>query len=465
MKREIRRRVVAASLAIVSLGIPLAASAVDYTVSTVAGAGSGTCTTTPTLASSVAIPSPWGMTSDQNGNVWYTDRSNYVICKITPDGNVVRVAGTGIRGIGADNVQATQSELYDPISVAVDSTGALYIAEYSGAYSIRKVGLDGVITTIFNVAHGATTSGTGGLATAASSAGITALAISQTDEVYFSEYLSSLVRKIDSSGYVRLVAGTGTTTNAGDGGLATAASVANPAGIAFDKSGNLYIAQYVYTIRKIDTSGYISRFAGQYGVSTHTGDGGLATSATFKIMWGITTDGVGNVYVTERGGSTIRKITASTGIVTTLVGVDGSPALVDGSTSVARIGTSYSVAFTPNGDLYFGEVSNSRIRKVAGAGEMSNTTPPTISYNPLNTYKFGSALVASGGANGKITFFANGKRIPGCISVNYTGSFTCSWKPALHGANLIYASVVTASNTTIKTTQVSVGVQARTSRR
>lgn len=447
------------------VAIPLVASAIDYTVSSPVGGGVGTCTTTPKSATSVAAPDVWGLASDSNGNIWYTDRTNFVICKLTPDGNVVRVAGTGVRGIGADNVQATSSELYDPISLAVDANGVLYIGEYSGSRAIRKVGTDGVITTILNVAHGSTSNGIGGLATAAGSTGPTGIAISPSGDVYYSEYGASRVKMIDSNGYLQLVAGNGNSGNTGDGGLATAATLSQIACITFDKSGNLYISSYTHNVRKVDTAGIITKYAGTYGTNSNTGNGGLATAATFRYLWGIVTDGVGNLYIPERGGTSVRKVDAATGIVTAIAGVDGGSAFADGSTSVARFGNTYAVAFTPNGDLYVSDLTNARIRKIASVGEMSVAVAPDITFTALNKYRLTSTINASGGASGKITFYANGKRIPRCISIAYTGNYSCSWKPSGRGAISVYASVLTSSNAVLKSSPITVGIASRTTLR
>jgi hypothetical protein len=465
MKSKRGRSLLTYLFAGVLLAIPLAASAVDYTVSTVVGGGGSGCTTTPTIGTSITLNGSWAMAADGVGNIYYTDRNNYSVCKILSNGNVVRVAGTGSTGSGADNVAATSSALSDPISIAVDPNGILYIADYGAPRSIRRVGSDGIITTIFNTSHLLTVSGTGGAATAAGSSGPLALAFSPAGELYFSDYSYSMVRKIDLNGNVQAVAGTGTSGNAGDGGAATSATLTQISGIAVDASGNVYLTSYANSIRKIDTSGVITRYAGVYGSSSHTGDGGLATSASFKNLWNIGIDSIGDMYIPERTGSTIRKITAATGIVTTIAGADGLASFLDGSTSVARFNTPYSLALAPNGDIYVGDLGNNRIRKIGGAALMGGLSGPTLSFTALNKYRLTSTINASGGTSGKITFYANGKRIPGCISVTYSGSYSCSWKPTGHGGNTVYASVVTSSNGTLKSLPLTVGIAARTTLR
>lgn len=471
MTRLGRASVLMAFALLITTSSPLPAHAIEYTVSTYAGGGATAgCSTTANAANAVSIASPWSIAADAAGNVYYANRNTYSVCKIGTDGNVTRVAGTGSRGIGADNIQATSSDLYDPIGIAVDSNGILYIADYSGARSIRRVGLNGVITTILNTAHGSTSSGSGGLATAASAKGPVAVAIAPNGDIYFSDYDGFYIRRIDSNGYLRDVAGTGVSGNSGDGGAATSATISTVAGLAFDSAGNLYFSSYYGNIRKISTSGIITRFAGIYSTLGHTGNDGPATSATFRNLWGIEIDAADNIFISERGGSplgtTIRKINIATGIVTTIAGVDGLEALTDGQSSAARFKSPYDVAIGPNGDLFVADLGNARIRKIAQAAATSAAgSAPTLTTTSSVTYRTTSSLTATGGSSGKITFFANGKRISGCISVAYSGSYTCNWRPTSKGQVRISVRVVTSNNETLTTDMVSVVSIPRSNRR
>jgi streptogramin lyase len=456
---------------ILAILLPLSAQAVEYTVSTYAGGGSTAgCSATATATNAVNVNSPWGIATDSAGNVYYSNRGTFSICKITTNGTVVRVAGTGVSGTGADNIQATSSALGDPMGVAVDSTGVLYIADYGLSRSIRRVGLDGVITTILNTSRLTTVSGTGGLATAAGSSGPLALAIAPNGDIYFSDYQSNYIRRIDSSGYVRAVAGTGLGGNNGDGGAATSATVSQVAGLAFDSAGNLYLASYGGTIRMVSTAGTISKVAGSYSTIGHTGNDGPANSATFRNLWGIAIDAADNIFVPERGqsplGTTIRKVNISTGIVTVIAGLDGSGSLTDGQSSAARFNSPYGVAIGPNGDLFVADLGTARIRKIAQAAATSASgSAPSLSTSTLGAFRTTSSITATGGASGKITFFANGKRISGCISITYSGSHTCSWKPTIRGAITVTAKVVTSNNETLATNSVSVTALTRATRR
>jgi sugar lactone lactonase YvrE len=167
---------------------------------------------------------------------------------------------------------------------------------------------------------------------------------------------------------VATIAGTGSFTISGDGGLATAASIGAASSMAKDKIGNIYFsALSSNTIRKISPNGIITAFAGT-GTASSTGDGGPALLATFSNILGLTIDSIGNVYATEAGGNRIRKI-ATNGIVSTFVGTGVGGFFGDGTLATnARINTPYGLCFDKKGNLYFADLNNNRIRKVNTAG-------------------------------------------------------------------------------------------------
>ncbi len=173
--------------------------------------------------------------------------------------------------------------------------------------------------------------------------------------------------------FITTVAGGGT-SGLGDGGAATAAAIPNPECVAFDRIGNLYISDLGSSrIRKVDTFGIITTVAGP-GVSTTIGDGGAATAAYLKNPMGVTCDTFGNVYIADRNNYRIRKITVSTGIITTIAGNgtnifagsgDGGPA------TAAQFNTANDVIFDKRGNLYIADNSAHAIRKVNAAGIIS----------------------------------------------------------------------------------------------
>jgi streptogramin lyase len=193
----------------------------------------------------------------------------------------------------------------------MDTAGNLYVAEYGG-YRIRKVAPNGIVSTF--AGNGANIhAGDGGLATAASISYPRGVAVDVAGNVYITEYMPNYtgrkVRKVDTSGYITTIAGTGFPGSAGDGGQAAAAQLGGPANVTFDSAGNMYITDlYLNRVRKITPAGIISTLTGT-GTASSTGDGAAASAATVNAPYGVLVDGAGNVYISESAGNRIRKIT------------------------------------------------------------------------------------------------------------------------------------------------------------
>lgn len=282
---------------------------------------------------------------------------------------ITTVVGTGALGYSGDGGAAKAARLQFPVSVVKDAAGKMFIADYDAAV-IRKVNTDGIISTVAGNGTGGY-SGDGGPATAAQMNGITAVAVDNAGNIYISDRGNNVVRKVDAAGIITTVAGTSIAGYSGDGGPATAAMLGNPAGIAVDGSGNLFIAdEYNAIIRKVSAGGIITTFAGIPDSVGHTGDGGPATAAKLNGVFAICTDHAGNLYLSEFGSpSTIRKIDAS-GTISLVAGSDSGPAYAGGSvpaTSV-QIPASNGLAVDDSGNIY---ASVTSIIKINSAGILS----------------------------------------------------------------------------------------------
>ena len=239
---------------------------------------------------------------------------------------ITTIAGT-YPGYYGDGGLATVAGLFAPTSVAYDRAGNVYIAD-NGNNVIRKVNTLGIISTFAGIQYTTATGlygGDGGAATSAYLASPTGVAVDTAGNVYIADVGNARIRKVNGLGIITTIAGNGTYGYSGDGTLATSAELNYPWGVAVDRVGNVYIADGGNArIRKINTAGIISTFAGN-GTYGYSGDGGSATSAKLSGPWSVAVDGAGNVYIAEAGntftatGSRIRKINTS-GIISTIAG-------------------------------------------------------------------------------------------------------------------------------------------------
>ena len=275
-------------------------------ISTVAGTGTAGFSGDSSAATAALLNTPADVAPDGAGNLYITDRGNERIRKVDSAGVISTVAGSGTAGFSGDGGAATAAQLNEPYGVAVDSSGNLYIAEWNNN-RIRKVNSAGVISTVAGTGT-AGFSGDGGAATAAQLSNPQDVALDAAGNLYIADVNNNRIRKVNSAGVISTVAGTGTAGFSGDGGAATSAQLHWPRGVALDGAGNLYIADNNnHRIRKVDSSGSISTVAGT-GTAGYSGDGGAATSAQLSNPRGVALDGAGNLYIADTSNNRIRKV-------------------------------------------------------------------------------------------------------------------------------------------------------------
>lgn len=335
-------------------------------ISTIAGNGTAGSSGDGVAATTAELHNPWGITTDPAGNIYFADYGNSLIRKISPAGVITTIAGGGTT-IG-DGGPATAALLDQPVSITFDSSGNLYIAD-SHNNRVRKVNTAGIITTI----AGDGSSGYGGDGFPATSAQLwypTGVAVDKKGNVYIAEEFNNRVRKIDASGTITTIAGTGATGYmaggfSGDGFAASLAQINSPYGLFVDDVGNIYLADsYNNRIRKIDTSGIINTVVG--GGSSGLGDGSLPTDATLNVPIAVSVDASGNMYISDGNNSRIRKVTSSSGIITTIAGTRTAGYTGDDSlASVAEINHPGAVISDVCGNVYIADWGNNRIRKVS----------------------------------------------------------------------------------------------------
>ena len=283
-------------------------------ISTIAGTGTPAYNGDGIQATSARLNNPTGVAVDSVGNIYIADTSNNRIRKVTVGGIISTIAGTGIVGFSGDGGPATSARLNNSIRVAVDLVGNVYIADASNQ-RIRKVTTDGNISTI----AGTGTPGYNGDGIQATSAELSnpiGVAVDSVGNIYIADTSNNRIRKVTVGGIISTIAGTGIAGYSGDGGPATSARLNTLLDVAVDLVGNVYIADaFNERTRKVTVDGIISTIAGT-GIAGYNGDGIQATSAKLDRPRGVAVDSAGNVYITHHVNSRVRKITYSTAVST-----------------------------------------------------------------------------------------------------------------------------------------------------
>ena len=297
---------------------------------------------------------------DAAGYVYVADSENNRIRRIAPDGTIETIAGTGARGYGGDGGPAIEAVLRAPQAVAVDSSGHVYISD-SFNHRVRRISPEGTIETIAGTGE-STDAGDGGLATEAPVNGPRGLAVDAAGYLYV--VTGNGIRRIGPDGIIETVAGTGRSGFAGDGGPATAAQFRRPRAVAVDASGYLYVAdQENHRIRRIAPSGTVTTLAGT-GEAGYGGDGGPAVEAQLNRPTGVAVDASGHVYVADLFNNRIRRI-APDGTISTIAGSGMQGYGGDGSAAtLARLDRPAGVAVDAAGRVYIADTHNHRIRVV-----------------------------------------------------------------------------------------------------
>ncbi|MBE2290849.1 MAG: SMP-30/gluconolactonase/LRE family protein [Chitinophagaceae bacterium] len=331
-------------------------------ISTIAGNGFSAYTGDGGPATAASINNPLGVAVDGAGNVYIVDTKNHCIRKVNSAGIISTIAGNGTAGYSGDGGPATAAKLYIPNKIVLDVAGNILFVD-NGNFCIRKIDAGGIISTIAGTGV-AGNSGDGGPATAAQVNGSPGLAIDAAGNIYFSDVTKNTIRKINTSGIVSTIAGCGLSGYMGDGGPATAARFNEPFGIAVDGTGNIYVAEYSNNcLRKISASGVVSTVTGAL-VAGYSGDGGPASIAKLDRPASVVVDKNGNIYIGDHNNHVIRRI-SNTGIITTIAGTGVSGYSGDGGPATAATFRGPSdVCIDAMGSLLIADYGNSVIRRV-----------------------------------------------------------------------------------------------------
>jgi uncharacterized protein (TIGR03437 family) len=379
-------------------------------------------------AVSASLSNPEGLVLDSAGNLYFADKGNYAVREVNTGGTINTLAGPGSLvfgaplGDGGPAISASfawTNSLF--VGMAIDAAGNLYISD-AGHGRVRKINSAGIISTV--AGNGVPGSGgDGGPAISASLFAPAGVAVDAEGNLYIADPSVGRVRKVDTSGNISTVAGTGVVGYSGDGGLAVSAQILPPIALAVDAKGNLYIAESgagVPHVRKVDTSGIITTFAGSGSSAGFAGDGGLAVNAQLNTLAGLAVDKAGNLYIADAGNYRVRKVDTS-GIITTVAGtgqIDLGGTGDGGAPTGAALQPS-GLAFDAAGNLYVSDYSAGRIRKIA-----FGTAPPGLSVSSTLLY-FAANATSEGPPPQDLTISSAGAPI--AFTVTYSTTSGVAW--------------------------------------
>lgn len=335
----------------------------SQTITTVAGTGSSGFSGDGGLATTAKLNLPFNLTFDKSDNIYIADTYNNSIRRIDNESGIITtVVGT------ADKKQI--SELKTPTGLTFDNYNNLYVADLANL-RIRKVNMN----TGSSITLVGQKSETEFPNINESLGGPFNVVFDKQGNLYVSVNGDSNVKKVDfSTGKVSVIAGTGEVGFSGDGGQASAAKLANPTGLVLDGKGNIYISDSGNErIRKVNLStGIITTIAGT-GETGFIGEDVDATKAQLANPLGLAIDNFGDLFVVDRGNNMVRKISVSTGKISTVVGNGESGFSGDGELAKnAKLSNPTGLAFNNTGELFVVDRGNNRIRKISGLANAEN---------------------------------------------------------------------------------------------
>ena len=328
-------------------------------------------------ATGATLSFPHGMSVDKKDNLIFSDKGHFRIRKITPDGIINTIGGNGLRGNVGDNIPALEANFYNVTTIVQNPKGDMFMASPSGFVSlIRRFDSKGIIHDFIDTANpkyrkAISKSKYKGLVQKGAVATITQfsdIVFDPNGNLFTSDRLNHQIRKIDTEGNVSTIAGTGDSDHYGDNGPALEAAFRDPNALASDSEGNIYIADTANNlIRKIDTNGIVTTFAGN-GEHSDSGDGGPALKASIRSMDDIEFNPAGELHILGTNTHKVRKITKD-GKIMTVAGKGYAGFFGDGgSATKAMLKNPAAISFDSKGNMYIADMGNNRIRKVDDQG-------------------------------------------------------------------------------------------------
>lgn len=328
----------------------------------VAGTGAAGYTGDGGPATEAHLASPQGLAFDRLGALYVADRANHCIRRVDPrTRTITTVAGTGFAGASGDGGPARSAQLKDPVAVAVDGEGTLFIADLGNSRVRRVDPRTDIITTVSSLAQVASSG----------------LAVGADGTLFVSDLGHRTLLRMRRGEGPQAIVGNGGLGYGGDGRPARGAFLSGPRGLARDGRGNLYISEaQAHRVRRIDgASGLITTVAGN-GIAGYSGDGGPGTKASLNQPLGLAFDGAGNLLIADMGNNRVRKV-GTDGLITTVAGTGRDALGIDGVAPLeANLARPTDVAVDRNGGLvvvlggaglvYRVDPDSGKVRRLAG---------------------------------------------------------------------------------------------------
>ena len=418
--------------------IPYSIATVAGTVGTPAYGGDGGQATAATLNL------PRGIGVDASGNLYIADTTNLVVRRVLAATGVISTfAGGGVATCAGatdsygDGCVATSAPLYGPRGAAADAAGNIYIADYTKS-EIRKVTAGTNVISLYAGTGSGGYSGDGGLPNQGAIHNPENASLDAAGNLYIADTKNNAIRKV-SSGILSTIAGSGAAGYTGDGAPASQSTLNTPNAVVADAAGNLYIADSGnFVIRKIDTSGTITTFAGT-GIAGFNQSTGIASQTMLKNPSSVAVDAFGDVYITDSGNNLVFRVDALTQTITTVAGTSGSTcaagnSIGDGCPALqAKVSGTSAAAFDPSGNLFLADTNNDVIRKVSPNTQFALTAVGSsltqtiqIHFGPTDAPASSTPFVISGGTGnfalaGTPTCTANADSTQDClVQVQFT---------------------------------------------
>jgi sugar lactone lactonase YvrE len=355
------------------------------TISTFAGIGTAGYSGNGGAAILAKLRHPVAVAADAAGNIYIADNENNVVRVVNAAGIISNFAGNGIAGYVGDGDTSHLGSLNGPAGLAFDAAGNMYIADASNNV-IRMVAVGTHILSTFAGNGSIGNSGDGGLATAAQLFSPSGVAVNTAGDVYIADILNNKVRKVAAAtGIISTFAGTGAAGNSGDGGMAAAATMKFPSSVALDMGGNVYITdQGNNNVRIVNSAGIINHFAGQ-STSGYDGDGGLAANAKLASPRAVYVDGWNRIYIVDYNNHVIRNITATASVAVT------------GSNGVLSVYPNPSTGMVYLNTAAIKGVAAITVTDITGRIVLSTATLPSIQLGHLADGVYTISVVAADG--------------------------------------------------------------------